>query len=133
MLSFSRRLSDFFFGRVLNRRFAFVFLRKTPTNLVVTLTDLRYKVIFCRSAGSLGGDKKFRRSPYVMEPLFKEMLDYLKLHKILSLKLILRMRVNGQVFSFLNECASRGIAVSRIIERYNLPHNGIRSKRAPRK
>lgn len=133
MLSFSKSLNSFFFGHVRNKRFAFVFLRKTPTNLVVTLTDLHCKVIFCCSAGSLGGDKKFRRSPYVMEPLFKKMLDYLRFHKILFLKLILRMRANGQVFSFLNECAFRGIAVSRILERYNLPHNGIRARRAPRK
>lgn len=133
MVSFSKILGNFFFGRMPDKRFAFVFLRKTPTNLVVTLTDLRYKVIFSCSAGAFGGDKKFRRSPYVMEPLFKEMLSSLRFHKILFLKLILRMRVNGQVFSFLNECASRGIAVSRITERYNLPHNGVRARKAPRK
>lgn len=123
----------FYFGSKPFFKKAFIFLRGTPSNIIVTLTDLKFKVIFCSSTGAIPGTKKFRRSIYVLEPLFLKLLDPLKYHRVASLEIMLRMRVNAHVFAFIKECHSHGFKILRILERYNLPHNGVRSRKRPRK
>lgn len=132
MVAGPRRVG-FQFGAKPWLRKAFIFLRGSPANIIVTLTDLNYKVIFSCSSGSIEGTKKFRRSVYVLEPLFLKLLIPLRHHRVSFLDIMLRMRVGSHVFSFIKECSSHGFKVTRLIERYNLPHNGVRSRRRPRK
>lgn len=112
---------------------AFIFLKGSSSNIIVTITDLNYKVIFSCSSGSIPGTKKFRRSVYVLEPLFLKLLVPLKHHRVSLLEIMLRMRVSSHVFAFIKECSSHGFKILRILERYNLPHNGVRSRKRPRK
>lgn len=112
---------------------ACVTLRRSPSTLIVTLTDLESKVIFSCSTGSIEGTKKFRRSPFVMEPLFAKILVYLRHHDISFLDVILRLRVGAPVFAFIKECQTNGLEIHRIVARNRLPHNGVRSRKAPRK
>lgn len=129
-----KRISHFDFGPHPTRNYASVYLRKTPgRKLVFTLTDMVGKVIFCSTSGAVGGTKKFRRSPYVVEPMFRRMLQYLKFFKIDYLQIFLKMRVSGHVFSFFNECRMHGISIHSIIECFNVPHNGVRQRKKPRK
>lgn len=129
----SRRRIAFAFGTKPWLRKAFIFLRGNSSNIIVTLTDLNYKVIYCCSSGSMEGTKKFKRSIYVLEPLFLKLLAPLRHHRVSFLDIMLRMRVGSHVFAFIKECSSHGFKVNRLLERYNLPHNGVRSRRRPRK
>lgn len=123
---------NFNFGPYVLKK-ASITLRRTPTTIIVTLTDLDSKVIFSCSTGSMEGTKKFRRSPFVMEPLFAKVLVYLRHHDIAFLDVVLRLRVGAPVFAFIKECHTNGLQIHRIIARNRLPHNGVRSKKAPRK
>jgi len=114
-------------------RKAFIFLRGGPSNIIVTITDLNYKVIYCCSSGSIEGTKKFKRSVYVLGPLFLKLLAPLRRYRISFLDIMLRIKVGSHVFAFIKECSSHGFKVKRLLERYNLPHNGVRSRRRPRK
>lgn len=125
--------SVFFFGKNTVAKKAFIHLRKAPTNIILTLTDLRFKVIFSCSSGSVEGNKKFRRSTYVMEPLFAKVLAYLRYHDITFVDLLLRMRLGSHTFSFIKECSFHGLTVVRILTRNFLPHNGVRARKRPRK
>lgn len=115
-------------------RQASICLRRTPgRKLVFTLTDLQGKVIFCSTSGAIGASRKFSRSAYVVEPMFKRILHYIHYFKIVALQVFLKMRITSQVFSFFHQCARHGIAIRSIVERYGLPHNGVRKPAAPRK
>lgn len=127
------RSTNFMFGTKPWFRKAVIFLRGSPHNIIVTITDLNYKVIYCCSSGSIPGTKKFRQSVYVLEPLFVKLLEPLRHHRVSFLDIILRMRVGPHVFTFIKECGSHGFKVVRILERYNVPHNGVRSRKRPRK
>jgi ribosomal protein S11 len=126
------RKDHFNFGFLKNKK-AYIYFRRNATKIVVTLTDLDHKVIFSCGTGAIDGSRRFRRSPYVIEPIFLRVLFFLRMYKIFVLDIILRMRISGHVFSFIKECIFRGILVSRIIERYSLPHNGVRICKQPRK
>jgi ribosomal protein S11 len=126
--------THFDFGSVADRPKALVHLRKTPgRKLVFTLTDMAGKVIFCSTSGAIGGPKQFRRSPYVVEPMFQRLLHFLRFFKIGVLYIYVKMRVSAHVYAFVEQCRMYGISIAKIVERFGVPHNGVRRRKKPRK
>jgi ribosomal protein S11 len=128
------RKSSFFFGNFSRVR-ARLHLRHTPSSFIVTLTDLKNNVIFCCTSRSMRHlkSKKQRRSPYVIEPIFLKVYEFLKLYKIKFVDLVLKMRINSHIHFLLKELNFSGIVVFKIFESYCLPHNGMRGRKTPRK
>lgn len=68
-----------------------------------------------------------------MEPMFRRLLSYLKYHGITQIRVYVKMRFSAHVYFFFKQCSLHGIGVNAIIERYSLPHNGVRKRKQPRK
>lgn len=66
------------------RHTAVIYSNKSYTNISVTLTDLKRKVIIRKSSGSSGieGSKRRKIAPQAIENILKEMSQYFKLYKI---------------------------------------------------
>jgi len=112
-----------------------IHIKKSFSNIFITLTDLQDKVIICYSSGSAmaAASKKQKTSPYAVEAIVKKLLLYLRLYNIKSLQIILRLRVSSHVYFLIKELNFYGFTISNILERKRLPHNGVRSRKAPRK
>lgn len=65
-------------------KLACLYLRKTFSNIFVTLTDLRHRTIVCKTSGSSGiiGSKRRKRVPYALESIVKALVIYFKLYSI---------------------------------------------------
>jgi ribosomal protein S11 len=123
----------FFLGDL--EKSAKIHIKKSFSNIFITLTDLHDKVIICYSSGSAMAvvSKKQKSSPYAVEAIVKKLLLHLRLYNIKSLQIILRLKVSSHVYFLIKELNFYGFTVSNILERKCLPHNGVRSRKAPRK
>jgi ribosomal protein S11 len=132
MKKFNKR--NFFLGHSKWRQ-AKIHIKKSFSNIFITLTDLNNLVIICFTSGSANPSfsKKKKISPYAVEYIAKKLLFYLKFYKIKALEIILKLRISAPVFFLLKELQYYGFSVSKIVERYSLPHNGVRERKAPRK
>jgi ribosomal protein S11 len=124
---------QFFFGS--QKKKARLHMKKSFSNIFITVTDLNNLVIFCATSGSADPSfsKKKKRSPHAVEAICRQLVAYLRFHKIKILELVLKLRVSAHVYTLLKELKFYGFIVSKIIERYRLPHNGVRKRRKPRK
>jgi ribosomal protein S11 len=128
--------SRFFFGNNFFYKSAKLYIRRTTSNFIVTLTDLRDRVIVCCTSGSsikIQCNKKRRISPYAMEDIVQALSETLNRLNIKSLHIVLKIRT-GMVVRFLfNEIFAHGFKIFCVEERLSCPHNGIRSRALPRK
>jgi ribosomal protein S11 len=123
----------FFLGNA--EKSAKIHIKKSFSNIFITLTDLHDKVIICYSSGSSMEivSKRQKSSPYAVESIVKKLLFYLRLYKIKSLQIILKLKVSSHVFFLIKELNFYGFTISSIFEKKCLPHNGVRSRKLPRK
>jgi ribosomal protein S11 len=112
-----------------------IHIKKSFSNIFITLTDLNDKVIICYSSGSSMAivSKKQKASPYAVEAIVKKLLLYLRLYNIKNLQIILKLKVSSHVFFLIKELNFYGFTISNIFEKKSIPHNGVRSRKAPRK
>jgi ribosomal protein S11 len=124
----------FFLGEGVNRT-AHLYMRKTFSNVFLTLTDLNDKVIICRSSGSSGiwRLKKRKASPYALERIVSKLNYHFRFFRIKSLKVFIKMRLNNfshHLLRYLEPCGIQVVSFKRSI---CVPHNGMRGPRLPRK
>lgn len=105
-----------------------IYLKKSHSNIFITMTDLRDKVIICKTSGSSGvtGNKRRKKVPQVIELIFKEVLKYLQHYKIFHIDLVLKMRVNVYYYILMKELSYYGISVVGFTVRRKVPHMGLR-------
>lgn len=84
---------------------AFLYLRRTFSNIFLTLTDLRHRVIVCRTSGNSGvfGQKRKKRNALSLEKIVKSMMVYLKMYDLTIVGLITRMRLNRYYYCLKKE------------------------------
>lgn len=63
---------------------AFIHIRRTYSNIFVTLTDLNANVIVCKSSGSSGiiRSKRRKKAPQALENIVNALMPYLKLYEL---------------------------------------------------
>jgi ribosomal protein S11 len=121
----------FFFS---DRHIARIFFKKSHSNFYLTLTDLRYKVIMCYSAGSVVlGTRRKILSKFSVETLIQKMLPYFRLYKINSFDIIVKSLAAGHIYTLANVLKAKGFGILSIKDRVPIPHNGIRGEKIPRK
>lgn len=129
---------NFFFGSLdsKDKKTALLFVKKSTTNLFFTVADLKKNAIITFTSGSTleRPTKKQKRSPYIVESVFKKILFYLKLYEVQVIRLFLKLRLNiSHVHVLVKELNYYGISVLSINEMKGIPHNGVKIKRRPRK
>ncbi len=72
---------------LLTNNTAKIYLRRTYTNIFITLTDLDNKVIVCKTSGMSGITKSKRRktTPQAVESIMKALHSYIKLYNITNI------------------------------------------------
>jgi ribosomal protein S11 len=117
-------------------RSAKIYIRRTPSNFIVTLTDLCDRVIVCCTSGSsikLQCTKKRRVSPYAMEDIVQNLATTLNRLGIKRIHIVLKIRTGIVVRFLFKEIMSQGFNIFCVEERLVCPHNGVRSRKLPRK
>lgn len=115
-------------------RCAKLYLRRTFSNIFLTLTDLKNKVIICKTSGSSGikGSKRRKKVPYALEVILKVMSSFFKLHKINAVQIVLKMRVNAFLYAVLRELSHYNITVVRFTVRRSIAFNGTKGRKLRR-
>jgi ribosomal protein S11 len=116
-------------------RLANVIFRRTRTNLFITLTDLHNKVVICFSSGSsnVGSSKKKKVSPYAVQPIVSNLINYLRVYRIRNVILVLSTYSRSHVALLTRELFRYGIRVRFIVNRVIRPHNGVKKPKKARK
>lgn len=95
--------SYFWLGKLNNT--AKLYLRRSFSNIFLTLTDLTDSVIVCRTSGSSGieGQKRKKKSALALEQIVKSLHIYFKLYNIENVKIITRMKLNRYYYCLKQE------------------------------
>lgn len=119
---------NFYFG--LENKIANIYIRKTYTNIFITLTDLNNKVIICQTSGSsdIYTNKRRKRIAQAVEKIMINIYHYIKLHKITHIHVILKMKIKSHVYTLLSKLHYYGIFVLSICSKRLVAHNGIKGR-----
>lgn len=123
----------FVFGKYKSAK---IYIRRTPSNFIVTLTDLLDRVIVCCTSGSsikLQCTKKRRISPYAMEDIVQNLSTTLDRLGVKRLHIVLKIRTGIVVRFLFKEIMAQGFNIYCVEDRLVCPHNGMRSRKLPRK
>jgi len=127
----------FIFLRRSKELIAKVYVRKTATNYVVTLTDLFGKVLFCcTSFSSLmknPGDKRRRLSFFALEDIVTKFAGWAYFYHISMVIIISRVRSRSVFRAFNRMLKLYGLKVYGRIREFLNPHNGVRGRKIRRR
>jgi len=112
-----------------------IYLNRSYTNIFITLTDYRNKVIICRTSGSSGikGSKRRKRVPQAIEAIMKKLSVHLKLYKITKILIILKMRMNIYFRYLLKELTYYNITIAGYCVRRPKAFNGVKGRKLRRR
>ena len=123
------KVKNFYFGNnetIIGK----LFIKRSYSNIFVTLTDLNNKVIICKTSGS--SDKIFnKRKKKVAQAIDKitfKIKNFLKLYNILNVHIILKMKIKTHVYTLLSKLHLYGIKVISIKSKKKLAHNGVKGR-----
>lgn len=127
-----KKQSHFYLGR--NGNTARIYLRRTFSNIFITLTDWHHRTIVCKTSGNSGviGSKRRKKAPYAIENIIKELNVFFKLYKITEVYIILKMRINTFFYFLTKELAFYGINVKHFHVRRPIAFNGTRGRKLRR-
>ena len=116
-------------------RTAKIYLRKTWSNIFLTLTDLKNRVIICKTSGNckVSNSKRRKKIAMAIEKIIKHLYDEsLLLFNIKNIEIILKMRVRSHLYTLIKRLKYYKINIISIISRKKIAHNGIRKKKIRR-
>jgi len=126
---YKARKNHFFFGDI-RKKIAKLYIRRTYTNIFITLCDLNDKVIICKTSGSsdVFRNKRRKRIAQAVEMIVMHIRRYLRLYNIVNLNLILKMKVKSHVYTLLNRLKYYGLNVLKISLKRVIAHNGVKGR-----
>lgn len=113
---------------------AIFIINMSYSNIFFTLVDLNGKIISTKSTGfaKVGNSKKKKLSTQTIEILVNQFLFYLNLYKITSLSIVLKIRVNKFIWSFIYKLIYYGLTINSFIINRRIAHNGMRLRKMRR-
>lgn len=119
---------------VLLNNAAKIYLRRSYTNVFITLTDLEDKVIVCKTSGMAGitGSKRRKNIPQAIENIVKVLHPYLKLYKIRNVTIVLKMRANVFFHYLQKELVYYNINILGYCMRRAVAFNGVKGRKLRR-
>src|SRR5271168_4509138 len=121
------KLKNFTLGE---KKIAKIYIKRTYTNIFITLTDLKDKVIICKTSGSSDSihNKRKKRIAQAVEKIILKIKKYLKLYNIMYIHLILKMKVKAHVYTLLSKLHSYSIKILSITSKKLIAHNGVKGR-----
>lgn len=122
------KFKNFEFGNKL--KIAKLFIKRTYSNIFITLTDLNNKVIICKSSGSSDKiyNKRKKKVPQAVEKIIYKIKNYLNLYNILYIHIIIKMKIKTHIYTLLSKLHLYGINIISIKSKKNLAHNGVKGR-----
>jgi ribosomal protein S11 len=130
-----RKYKNFFFGKNSINKMANIYIRRTYTNVFVTLTDMKNNVVICITSGSADRTLTNRRKKRIaqsVEQIVLAMNYFFKLYEIKALNIILKMRVKAHVYTLIHKLINLGLVILSISSRRLIAHNGVKGRRLRR-
>jgi ribosomal protein S11 len=117
----------FFFG---NKKIINLYIKRTFTNIFITLCDLNNKVIICKTSGSSDNikNKRRKRIAQAVEKIIFHIRKIIKLYDIININLILKMKVKSHVYTLLSRLKYYGLNIMSISIRRAIAHNGVKGR-----
>jgi ribosomal protein S11 len=119
--------NKFFFSRY---NLAKIYLTNSRSNIFLTLCDLRNKVVIYKSSGisyKNSNSKKIKTSNQVLNFIVKSLLSYLRLYRIKLLWFCIKSSSKkAQVATLARLFKFYGFTISKIEERCDIAHNGVK-------
>ena len=121
------RKDHFFFG---NKKIINLYIKRTYTNIFITLCDLNNKVIICKTSGSSDNikNKRRKRIAQAVEKIIFHIRKFIKLYDIININLILKMKVKSHVYTLLSRLKYYGLNIMSITIRRAIAHNGVKGR-----
>jgi len=126
---YKKKKSHFFFGNY-TKKVGKLYIRRTFTNVFITLTDLNDKVITCQTSGTsdIYDNKRRKRISQAVEKIMVQINKYVKLYKLSFFHIVLKMRVKSHVYTMLSRLVYYGLGILSIVSRRSIAHNGVRGR-----
>jgi ribosomal protein S11 len=123
----------FFFSKTLNYA-ANILVNRSFSNIFLTVTDLKNKVVICKSAGAcgVGNLKKSKKSPQAIENIVNALVPYFELYKLQNFNIILKVKFSSHVVILVKELDNRGYNIVKFVNRCKVGHNGMRGRKLRR-
>ena len=123
-----KKEKNFNFGLLNNT--AKIYIRRSYTNVFVTLTDLDNHVVVCKTSGSSDKiyNKRRKKIAQAVEKIAAKLNQYLKLYEITNIHLVLKMRVKAHVYTLLSKLHIYGLFILSLTSRRLLAHNGVKGR-----
>lgn len=118
---------DHFF---LPKNIAKIYIKRSYTNIFITLCDLNNKVIICKSSGSVLDTKNKRKKKIAqtVEKIILILKKTIKLYNINSIFLILKMKIKSHIYTLINKIKYYGVNILNISSKKSIAHNGVKSR-----
>lgn len=112
-----------------------LFLRKSFTNIFLTLTDLNKRVVYALSAGQCveKNNRRGKVAPFVIEAMSVKILKVLAAFKVRSVTIIMRTSLRVHVKILISKLLMERYNISSIKDRRITAHNGVRSRALKRR
>jgi len=126
---FKNKKNHFFFGN-LKEKIANIYIRRTFTNVFITLCDLNNKVIVCKTSGSSDNykNKRRKRISQAVEKIILQLKNNIKFFNIIKLHIILKMKIKSHVYTLINKLRYYGLIILSICSKRKMSHNGVKGK-----
>lgn len=126
---YKKKKAHFFFGNSSNR-IGKIYLRRTFSNVFITLTDLKNQVIICKTSGTskISDNKRRKRIAQAVETIMIYIYQYIQFYKIVNLYLILKMRVKSHVYTLIKRLTNYKLNIIKIISKRKIAHNGVKGR-----
>lgn len=123
-----KKEKNFFFG--LTKNTAKIYIKRTYSNVFVTLTDLQNKVVVCKTSGSSDSitTKRRKKIAQAVEKIASKINQYLKLYNITKIHLVLKMRIKAHVYTLLSKLHTYGLFILTMTSRRLIAHNGVKGR-----
>jgi len=125
-----QRLQNFKFTGKWKQHYCRVHMRKSFTNIFITLTDLQDKVIHTTSIGQFSkiNNKRVKLSPVIYLKMIRKFFQFMRKLKFRKYEMILRSRFGHHLITFVRESLYYGLRPFRLINRRIVAHNGVRAR-----
>jgi ribosomal protein S11 len=118
----------FFFSK---NKIANLVLNKSFSNVFITMLDLKYNFIICKSSGMchVGNQKKIKKSSQIIETLINNFISIFELYNIKMFNIILKIKFSSHVVILVKELTDRGYIIKKFFNRLRVGHNGMRGRK----
>jgi len=100
-----------------------IYIKKSYNNIFITLTDLKSKVILCKTAGSsiMEQNKRRKNVPYTVNIIAAKIKTYLDIYKIQKIILLIRLRIKSFVYKLISKLKEFKIRILGMIFDRRIP------------